>query len=217
MASSCLVVAELSVVRGDRTIVDHASLSLEVGTIATIQGASGSGKSTFLRAIARLIAVDGGRISFEGHDALAMEVTEYRRRVAYVPQLPRMFEGTVADNVRAGPRFQGVSLSDGAVAELLERVGLAAEMARRPASELSGGEKLRVGLARALANDPRVLLLDESTSALDPESAARVIDRVVSLTRTGTAAICVTHIDEHARRFGGARYHMTSGVLAEGA
>lgn len=212
-----LVVAKLSVVRGDRTIVDHASLTLEAGTVATIQGPSGSGKSTLLRAVARLIAFERGRIVFEGRDALELDVAEYRRRVAYVPQLPRMFEGTVADNVRLGPSFHGVTLDDHAVVELVERVGLSADMAKRPASELSGGEKLRVGLARALANEPRVLLLDESTSALDPESAALVIDRIVSLTRAGTAALAVTHIGEHARRFGGVAYRMTSGVLEESA
>lgn len=217
MALPCLTVAKLDVVIGDRTIVDQASLTLEAGTIATIQGASGSGKSTLLRALARLIAFERGHIAFEGRDALGIDVTEYRCRVAYVPQLPRMFDGTVADNIRVGPGFRGVALGDDTVVELLARVGLSADMATRRASELSGGEKLRVGLARALANEPRVLLLDESTSALDPESAALVIDRIVSLARTGTAALAVTHIVEHARRFGGTSYRMTSGVLEESA
>ena len=149
---------------------------MEAGAIAAIEGASGSGKTTLLKAIATLIAVDGGRVLLEGVDAAAIAPTTFRRRVAYVPQQPPMLEGSVADNLATGPRLRGATLSGAASSALLERVGLPASFGARAARDLSGGERQRVALARALANEPVALLLDEPTAALDPAAAARVLD-----------------------------------------
>lgn len=212
MAHALLVARELTVERDGRRIVDAASLSIDEASVITIAGPSGCGKSTLLRALATLIPASG-TILFEGRAVHEVGLMEYRRRVAYVPQAPRMFEGTVAENVRTGPRLRGASLTDAQVVELLERVGLDAGLANRSASELSGGEKLRVALARALANDPRVLLLDEPTASLDPGSAHVVLDRLVTLAGRGTALLAVTHIEEHANRLGGEAYTMKLGVL----
>jgi putative ABC transport system ATP-binding protein len=209
--SARLEVSGITVVRDGRRIVDAASLALAAGGVATVQGPSGSGKSTLLRAIATLVPVARGRITFEGH--AVSDVIAYRRSVAYVPQLPRMFDGSVADNVRTGPRFRGVTLEDADVVRLVEQVGLSRELAERDASKLAGGERLRVALARALANEPRVLLLDEPTSALDPESARVVLDLVRDLAHAGTSVLAVTHVEADAERLGGARYRMTTGAL----
>jgi putative ABC transport system ATP-binding protein len=165
--------------------------------------------------MATLIPIASGQMLFEGQEVHAVGISEYRRRVAYVPQLPRMFEGTVADNIRTGPRFRGETLSDPEVVALVKRVGLAAELAARVATELSGGELLRVALARALANQPRVLLVDEPTSALDPAAASVILDLLLELGRSGTAVLTVTHSEEHAARLGGARRHMSAGVLGQ--
>jgi ABC-type iron transport system FetAB ATPase subunit len=210
---SLLAARDITVVRDDRRVVDAASVTLEAASIVTIQGGSGSGKSTLLRALATLIPTTAGTVTFEGREPHALGLTEYRRRVAYVPQLPHMFEGTVADNVRTGPGFRGVVLADDEVVALLERVGLGAALAGRAASELSGGERLRVALARALANDPRVLLLDEPTAALDPVAARVILDLLATLAERGTAVLVVTHVAEHAARLGGERFRMTDGVL----
>jgi ABC-type iron transport system FetAB ATPase subunit len=210
-----LAARDVTVIRGGSRIVDAASIALAPRAAAAIEGASGSGRSTFLRALATLIPVASGTISFEGREPEAVGLAEYRRRVAYVPQAPRMFEGSVADNVRAGPRFRGTALTDDDVLALLERAGLEPGFAPRAAGELSGGERLRVALARALANDPRVLLLDEPTSALDPDIARRIVDSVAALSRAGTAVLMVTHSEEHAARLGGARWRMTNGALRE--
>jgi len=209
-----LVARGITVLRDGKRIVDFADVTLPAATMLTIQGDSGSGKSTLLRAMATLIPIASGEILFEGRTVAAIAVGEYRRRVAYVPQLPRMFDGTVADNLRAGPSFHGASLGGAAVGALVERVGLAAAFANRVAAELSGGERLRVALARALANEPRVLLVDEPTSALDPASADVIIDLLRELGGNGTAVLTVTHSEEHAARLGGERRRMTSGVLA---
>lgn len=214
MASPLLVARDVTVLRDGKRVVDGASVALERGAMLTIQGGSGSGKSTLLRAMATLIPITSGEVVFEGREVHAVGIGEYRRRVAYVPQSPRMFDGTVADNLRAGPRFRGESLTDAGVVALVERVGLGAELATRIANELSGGERLRVALARALANEPRVLLVDEPTSALDPASSIVILDLLLELGRSGTAVLTVTHSEEHAARLGGERRHMTAGVLA---
>ncbi|MDB4938737.1 MAG: Methionine transporter ATP-binding protein [Labilithrix sp.] len=208
-----LVARDITVVRDDRRVVDAATVTLDTAAIVTIQGGSGSGKSTLLRAIATLIPTSSGQVLFEGREPQVIGVIEYRRRVAYVPQLPQMFEGTVAENVRTGPGFRGVALSDTEVVALLEHVGLGPELAPRAATELSGGERLRVALARALANEPRVLLLDEPTSALDPVASRVVLDLLRALARRGTAILAVTHVEEHATYLEGQRFRMTNGAL----
>jgi ABC-type iron transport system FetAB ATPase subunit len=215
VARALLVARDITVLRDGKQVVQGATVTLEAAAMLTIQGGSGSGKSTLLRAMATLIPIASGEMLLDGQDVHAVGIGEYRRRVAYVPQLPRMFEGTVADNVRSGPRFRGQSLPDAEVIALVRRVGLAPELAARVATELSGGELLRVALARALANEPRVLLLDEPTSALDPAAARVILDLILELASRGTAVLTVTHSEEHAARLGGARRHMTAGVLGE--
>lgn len=213
MQRALLAAHEITVERDGRRIVDSASIELAPASVITIAGPSGCGKSTLLRAVATLIPITSGALLFEGRAIREIGVTEYRRLVAYVPQAPRMFEGTVADNVRTGPRLRGIELEGEQVASLLERVGLAADIAGRAASNLSGGEALRVALARALANEPRVLLLDEPTAALDPEAARVVLDLLAALAAEGTALLMVTHVDAHAARLGGKAYRMNAGVL----
>lgn len=215
MRQPLLAAREIVVDRDGRRVVEAATIELGAASVVTIAGASGSGKSTLLRAMATLIPIASGVLAFGGRLVHEIGVTEYRRRVAYVPQAPCMFEGTVADNVRAGPRFRGVELGDQAVAALLERVGLDADLASRAASDVSGGERLRVALARSLANEPRVLLLDEPTASLDPAAARVVLDRLLALAKAGTALVAVTHVEDHAAHLGGKAYRMTAGVLAE--
>jgi ABC-type multidrug transport system ATPase subunit len=193
---------DICVARGGKSIVDGASLALRAREIITIEGASGSGKTTFLRVLATLTEPDSGRVLLDGADAHAIAPREYRTRVAFVMQEAPMLEGCVADNVATGPRLRGVAMPEAAIDRVLERVGLAGFAAHR-ASELSGGERQRVALARALANDPEVLLLDEPTSALDPASAARILALVRALAEGGLAVCAVTHVAEHAAELGG--------------
>jgi ABC-type iron transport system FetAB ATPase subunit len=209
----CLSARDIVFIRDGRHILDGASIDVSAGTIATIDGASGSGKSTFLRVIATLIEPDRGSVFLAGVDVGTLAPSVYRRRVGYVAQAPQMLEGTLADNVRAGPRFAGRDLDDAAVAALLSRVALDPTMAGRSARELSGGERLRVALARTLANEPEAILLDEPTAALDPEAAARILELVRSLAESGVAAVVVTHAPSDASTLGGTHWTCKAGRL----
>lgn len=208
-----LAARDIVVVRRGRRVLDGAAIEIERGSLATIEGASGSGKSTFLRVVALLIEPDSGRVERDGVDALAGPPESYRQKVAYVAQAPVMFDGTVLENLAAGPGFAGRSVGEASAVALIERVGLDPEVLTRPAGELSGGEQLRVALARSLANDPDVLLLDEPTSALDPASAATVVALVRALVAGGIAALVVTHSGEIAEALGGQRYRAQGGKI----
>jgi putative ABC transport system ATP-binding protein len=202
------------VIREGRTIVDGASLAVERGEKVAIAGASGSGKSTFLRAVATLIPIDGGRVILDGADAHAIPPTVFRARVAFVPQQPPMLPGTVADNVGKGPALRGRPIALERQIELLCAVGLDEAFLERGARDLSGGERQRVALARALANEPEVLLLDEPTAALDPDTADQVIALARSLASAGLSVVMVTHIAAHAEALGGTRLVFHAGRLS---
>ena len=210
---SRLAAEGMVVVREGRTLVDGADLGVNAGEIAIVEGASGSGKTTLLRAMATLSARDAGALTLDGIDAAKITPTIFRRRVAYLPQLPPMLEGTVEDNVATGPRLAGETIGRDAIAALVIRVGLTDEMLSRAARDLSGGERQRVALARALANAPSFLLMDEPTSALDPASATHVLALVRELAQQGLGVVVVTHIEEHAERLDGTRYQCVAGRI----
>ena len=173
------------------------SAGLPVGA-SCVFGPSGSGKSTTLRLLNRLIDPDSGVVRYEGGDVRERDVLALRRKVCLVPQLPALLEGSVADNVAYGPRLSGHSFD---ARTPLELAGLDASFATRPASQLSVGEQQRVMLARALALEPRVLLLDEPTAALDPHATAAVERTLEDLrAQTKVSIVLVTHSAEQARR-----------------
>jgi putative ABC transport system ATP-binding protein len=183
--------------RGGREVLRGLSARLPVGA-SCLFGPSGSGKSTTLRLLDRLIDPDSGRVLYEGSDVREREVLELRREACLVPQLPALVEGTVADNVAYGPRLTGHSFD---ARTPLELAGLDASFATRPADQLSVGEQQRVMLARALALEPRVLLLDEPTTALDAKATAAVEGTLEALrSRTKISIVLVTHSAAQARR-----------------
>lgn len=204
---------DLVVVRDGRRVLDGACFSVAGGEVACIEGVSGSGKTTLLRALVDLTPIAGGTVRVDGIDAATLDPRALRRRIAWVPQEARMLEGTVEANVATGPRLAGRAIAGDRVAALLQHVGLDASFAERTARELSGGERHRVALARALANDPEALLLDEPTAALDPESAATILALVRTLASEGLAVVVVTHQREHARALGGTRWICEGGKL----
>jgi ABC-type polar amino acid transport system ATPase subunit len=194
------------------TVLSGVDLEVNAGELAVIEGPSGGGKSTLLRALARLQPLQSGTLFLDGVEAGTGASSGWRAKVAYVPQAAVMFPGTVADNVRAGPKLRGLTLDDGAVERLLDDAALPGSGARA-AGELSGGERQRVALARALANQPRVLLCDEPTSALDPASVDRILALLKRCAAAGAAVVVVTHAREQATALGGTRYRCEGGAL----
>ncbi|CAI7916922.1 unnamed protein product [Closterium sp. NIES-53] len=177
-------------------ILDGVALRVARGELFGLIGPSGSGKSTLLRAINRLWEPTRGTVWVDGCDVTTMDVQQLRRRVGMVFQSPHLFPGTVADNVRYGPGLQGVAVGVEEQQSLLLRAGLdpSADFLQRAAHELSGGEAQRVSIARALANSPQVLLLDEPTSSLDPTATRKVEETIERLRREeGLTVVLVSH------------------------
>jgi putative ABC transport system ATP-binding protein len=189
-------------------ILSDVTFAVPTGHVFTVLGPSGSGKSTLLRTVDRLIEPTGGRVRLDGIPTTALPVQDLRRRVGMVFQAPALFEGTVLDNVAYGPRLRGApGDSRDAERELacgqLSRVGLPPDFCDKPADQLSGGEAQRVCLARALANEPEVLLLDEPTASLDPAAARLIEDLLLRLAAdTDLTFVFVTHDLAQARRIG---------------
>jgi len=179
-------------------VLDRFSIDVAEGSILALLGASGSGKTTALRLINRLLTPDAGRINVLGQPAEVWDAVELRRRIGYVIQDGGLFPHfTVARNISLVPERMGWATPrvEARVRELLILVGLdPQEFAHRVPRELSGGQRQRVGLARALAADPPLLLFDEPFGALDPITRRRLQDEFRSLVkRLGKTAVIVTH------------------------
>jgi len=190
-------------VRGGRAVLDDVSLHLPRGGLTALIGPSGSGKTSLLRLLNRLDDPVGGTVELFGQPLTEYPVRALRRRVGFVFQAPVMFTGTVRDNLRAAhglARAEVAPVDETRVAELLDLAGLDLSYADRQAADLSGGEKHRVSIARALTTNPEVLLLDEPTAALDPEVADRLLHTLANLRETtGITMIMVTHRLREAR------------------
>jgi len=185
--------------RGGRVILSALSVELREGMTALV-GPSGAGKSTLLRLLNRLADPDSGTVEYRGRDVVDYDVRDLRREVVLVPQLPALLPGSVAENVSYGPRLCGRPCK---VERALALAGLDGTFAERAAQRLSVGEQQRVMLARALALEPNVLLLDEPTAALDERSRDAVERTLLDLhARVSAALIIVTHDQAQARRLG---------------
>jgi putative ABC transport system ATP-binding protein len=191
--STLFELEHVSLARAGRPVLRGLDLSIDSGSTAVL-GPSGSGKSTLLRLLNRLADPDEGSVRFHGDDVRELDPLELRRRAVLVPQLPAPLPGTVADNVRYGPALHGNHVDP---LHPLELAGLDASYADRDAGRLSVGEQQRVMLARALALDPEVLLLDEPTAALDERAKSGVEE---TLARLQCSTLLVTHERAQAER-----------------
>jgi putative ABC transport system ATP-binding protein len=181
------------------------TLSIPTGSTALV-GPSGSGKSTVLRLLNRLADPDEGVVRFHGMDVRELDPLELRRRVGLVPQLPAPVPGSVAENVCFGPRLRGRDVDP---ERPLRLAGLDPGFLDRDASKLSVGEQQRVMLARALALEPEVLLLDEPTASLDSAATAAVEDALSTL--PGISFVLVTHDPAQAERLAERTVHLENG------
>ena len=207
---------------GSNVVLEGISLDVHQGDVFALIGASGSGKSTLLRCINLLEQLDDGQIWLSGDDISnpAIDVDKVRARIGVVFQQFNLFPHlSVIKNITlAATEVFGTSPSDATdrAMYLLERVGLA-DKAKDFPDRLSGGQQQRVALVRAIATDPEVLLLDEITSALDPELVGEVLDLVRQLKDDGTTIVMATHEMDFAREVSDQVVFLDRGVICEQA
>lgn len=192
---------------GRLTALDRVSLEVPVGTLTAVVGPSGSGKSSLLAAAATLVTPDSGEVVVAGTPtgplSPAARAALRRDHIGIVFQQPNLLASlTAAEQLQVMAHLAGGRTREARrrALELLDAVGLADRADRRP-HQLSGGQRQRINIARALMNEPEVLLVDEPTSALDHERGAAVLDLLVTLTRErATATVLVTHDLAHLDR-----------------
>jgi polar amino acid transport system ATP-binding protein len=198
MTAAALLVEDLWKSFGDLDVLRGIDLAMDEHEIVCVIGASGSGKSTLLRCINLTEPIDAGRIVVEGEEITAegVDVDRIRRRIGIVFQSYNLFPHmSVLDNVTLGPRQvlrRKRPEAEDQATELLERFGLIEKRDDYP-DRLSGGQQQRVAIVRALAMDPDLLLLDEVTSALDPELIAEVLNVIRDLAAQGMTMLIATH------------------------
>ncbi len=207
---------------GEHQVLTGVDLSLEAGQVVCLIGASGSGKSTLLRCLNLLETLDDGTLWFDGRDISdpRVDADEVRRDIGMVFQAYNLFPHlSVLDNITLAPRrLRGLSRTAAHeyAYEQLTRFGLA-DRARAHPDSLSGGQQQRVALVQAMAMSPRVLLLDEVTSALDPELVGEVLDAVRMLADEGLTVVMATHEMTFARDVADRVAYLHEGsVLEEG-
>ncbi|MCE9990784.1 ABC transporter ATP-binding protein [Enterobacter asburiae] len=184
--------------------VSHLNLNFEEGAFSVLIGTSGSGKSTTLKMINRLVEHDSGQIRFAGEEIRSLPVLELRRRMGYAIQSIGLFpHWTVAQNIATVPQLEKWTRqkTDARVDELMALLGLDPSLRERYPHQLSGGQQQRVGVARALAANPQVLLMDEPFGALDPVTRSALQAEMTRIHKIlGRTIILVTHdIDEALR------------------
>lgn len=205
---------------GAHEVLKGIDLDVAEGEVICLIGASGSGKSTFLRCLNLLEQVDDGDIWLDDLEITDPRVDEdaVRRQIGIVFQAYNLFPHlSVERNITLGPTMAGVLTAADAkahAAQLLERVGLA-EKAKAYPDSLSGGQQQRVALVRAIAMHPRILLLDEITSALDPMLVGEVLDVIRELRRDGMTIVMATHEMSFAREICDRIVFMADGLVEE--
>lgn len=187
--------------QGGHPAVDQLTMSIDEGSITVFVGPSGCGKTTSLRMINRMVEPTSGVITVDGRDVTTVPGPELRRSMGYVMQSSGLMpHRSVLDNIATVPRLNGASKAEARkrAAELLDVVGLAAPLGKRYPSQLSGGQQQRVGVARALAADPPVLLMDEPFSAVDPVVRDELQQELLRLQKNlAKTIVFVTHdVDE---------------------
>ncbi|MDD5761952.1 MAG: ABC transporter ATP-binding protein [bacterium] len=199
---------------GSNVALDIEELTIAEGRLYTLTGANGAGKSTLLSILAFLVPPTSGEIFYAGKrvDWNHGSVEEYRRKVTLLHQSPYLFGGSVHDNVAFGLKVRGIPGEEQRriVDRALDDVGLRGFRDRK-ARELSGGEAQRVAMARALALDPEVLLLDEPLANIDRETTGLLETVIASLPARGTTVVMTTHDPDRPGRLNGESIHLEGG------
>jgi polar amino acid transport system ATP-binding protein len=205
---------------GDNDVLHEVDISVDLHQVVCLIGASGSGKSTLLRCLNLLETVDAGTIEIDGEVVTngSVDVNALRRKIGIVFQAFNLFPHlTVLQNITLAPRkARGLSkrAADGEARELLRRIGLV-EKANEFPDRLSGGQQQRVAIVRALAMEPKLMLLDEITSALDPQLVSEVLNLVRELADFGMTMILATHEMSFAKEVADKVCFLDAGVICE--
>ncbi|MDG9696362.1 ABC transporter ATP-binding protein, partial [Streptomyces sp. DH17] len=204
---------------GAQKAVNDLNLNFQEGSFSVLIGTSGSGKSTTLKMINRLVEHDSGVIRFAGEEIRSLPVLELRRRMGYAIQSIGLFpHWSVAQNIATVPQLQKWSRAriDDRIDELMALLGLEPNLRERYPHQLSGGQRQRVALARSLAKRPKLLLLDEPMGALDKKLRDRMQLEVVDiLERVGVTCVMVTHDQEEAMTMAGRIAIMNRGKFVQ--
>ena len=205
---------------GTQVVLDGITTEIDQGEVVAIIGPSGCGKSTFLRSLNLLEEPTSGTILFEGTDITdkSVDINKMRQKIGMVFQQFNLFPNyTIQNNITLAPVKLGLMTQQEAekkAKELLERVGLP-ERANDYLSQLTGGQKQRIAIARALAMNPDVMLFDEPTSALDPEMVGEVLELMRELARDGMTMVVVTHEMGFAREVANRVLFIDEGKIQE--
>ena len=206
---------------GTLEVLKGIDFSAEAGEVVAIMGASGAGKSTLLQILGTLSTPDGGSLRIEDQDVLRLKgdaLAAFRgRRIGFVFQAHHLLpEFSALENVMIPALIAGASRKDAAAKaeRLLGEVGLSPRLDHKP-SELSGGEQQRVAIARALLNRPKLIVADEPTGNLDPETATRIIELLRNISQTGTAVVMTTHNMPLLDQYPGIVYRCVAGRMEE--
>ncbi|HOJ87571.1 MAG TPA: amino acid ABC transporter ATP-binding protein [Pseudothermotoga sp.] len=218
MIQVVLKIEDLKKNYGKAEILKGISLEVKKGETKVIIGPSGTGKSTLLACVNRLVEPDHGRVLLEGEEITSRNAHKMRQKIGYVFQDFNLFNHlTALDNVRIGLiKVQKLSKEEATqiALEQLSKVGLSEKASLYP-SQLSGGQKQRVAIARALAMRPKLMLFDEPTSALDPELIGEVLSVMIDLARSGMTMLVVTHELGFARTVADEIIFMENGLIVE--
>ena len=211
LAEPVLNVNALTKRYGEREALHEVSFDVRAGELVAVVGPNGAGKTTLLSIIAGAQSASGGSVS-------GAAVAEGAGRIGWAPQQPALYSKlTVRENLRLFARLEDVSDGDAAVARMLEQTGLS-ERADERVQSLSGGNRQRVNVALGLLADPRVLALDEPSSALDPRQRARLWEFIAALAQRGTSVLFSTHHLAEVRRYATRAIVLADGeVLFDGA
>lgn len=202
--------------RGETFILNSISGSIYQGKITALVGPSGAGKTTLLKLCNGLISPTSGEILIENQSITAFEPTSLRRQVGIVLQNTPIIRGSVYDNLFLPLKLQKRNLLKEDAISMLNVVGLDESFLKRDASDLSGGQKQKLAIARTLINRSKILLLDEITSALDPVSKNEIEQLIIKINKTyGVTIVWITHNLQQAKELGDFIWVMMDGQLVE--